>query len=311
MLTLIYSLNIQTKNDEVASKKSDAMKVHYECASCYLRQTREALDLATDDEDLKMQVTEKINKILCQDYKKGADANRLGTRIHRTIKRETGNPDPYHDLREKSDQIALQFLPQVEKILEKDNSFKTYLKAAIAGNVLDFGALGLDSDIEGLVMSTVEKDLSIDHSQELEAELRIAGNVLYLADNVGEIVFDKLLIKKLHEYSVEVTVALKEGTILNDASMKEALEVGLDEVARLITTGTDSIGVVYPDLSDDFKQEFEDADLVIAKGLGNYEGLTEMDLGDTPVFSLLNAKCQPVAKDTGADLGGNVVLKLN
>ena len=94
------------------------MKVHYECASCFLRQSREALDLATDDDDLKMQVTEKINKILCQEFRKGAISNQIGTKIHRTIKEETGNPDPYHDLREKSDEIAMQFLPQVEKILE-------------------------------------------------------------------------------------------------------------------------------------------------------------------------------------------------
>ena len=287
------------------------MKVHYECASCFLRQAREALDLATDDDDLKMQVTEKTNKILCSEFKKGAVANEIGTRIHRTIKRETGNSDPYHDLREKSDDIAMQFLPQVEKILEEDKSLKNYLKAAIAGNVLDFGALGLESDIEGLVMSTVEKDLSIDHSPQLEMELKKAKNVLYLADNVGEIVFDKLLIKKIHEYDVEVTVALKKDPILNDACIKEALDVGLDEVAHLTTTGTDSIGVIYHDLSDDFKQEFEDADLVIAKGLGNYEGLGEMDMGDKPVFCLLNAKCRPIARDIGVELGDNVVLKLN
>lgn len=287
------------------------MKVHYECASCFLRQARDALDLATEDEDLKMQITEKTNKILCSEFRKGAVANEIGTKIHRTIKRETKNPDPYYDFREKSDDIAMQFLPQVEKILEKDNSLKNYLKAAIAGNVLDFGALGLESDIEGLVMSTVEKDLSIDNSGELGVELNIAKNVLYLADNVGEIVFDKLLIKKLHEYNVEVTVALKKDPILNDACMKEALDVGLDEVARLITTGTDSIGVIYHDLSEDFKQEFQDADLVIAKGLGNYEGLSEMELGDKPVFCLLNAKCQPIARDIGVELGGNVVLKLN
>lgn len=287
------------------------MKVHYECASCFLRQAREALDLATDDEDLKMQVTEKTNQILCREFKKGAVANQIGTGIHRTIKRETANPDPYYDLREKSDEIAMQFLPQVEKILENDKSLKNYLKAAIAGNVLDFGALGLKSDIEGMVMSTVEKDLAIDHSSQLEIELKKAKNVLYLADNVGEIVFDKLLIKKLHEYGVEVTVALKEDPILNDACMKEALDVGLDEVARLITTGTDSIGVIYQDISDDFKQEFKEADLIIAKGLGNYEGLTEMDLDDKPVFCLLNAKCQPIARDIGVNLGDNVVLKLD
>lgn len=287
------------------------MKVHYECASCYLRQSREALDLATDDEDLKMQVTEKINKILCHEFRKGAVSNQIGTKIHRTIKEETGNPDPYHDLREKSDEIAMQFLPQVEKILNNDKSLKNYLKAAIAGNVLDFGALGLESDIESLVMSTVEKDLSIDHSPELEKELKKAKNVLYLADNVGEIVFDKLLIRKLHEYDVEVTVALKKYPILNDACMKEALDVGLDDVALLTTTGTDSIGIIYGDISDDFKQEFEDADLVIAKGLGNYEGLTSMELNDKPIFCLLNAKCQPIARDIGVEVGDNVVLKIN
>lgn len=287
------------------------MKVHYECASCFLRQAREALDLATDDDDLKMKVTEITNQILCQKFKRGAVSNQIGTEIHRTIKRETKNPDPYHDLREKSDQIAIQFLPRVEKLLEMDKSLKNYLKAAIAGNILDFGALGLETDIEELVMSTIEKDLAIDHTLQLEAELKKAKNVLYLADNVGEIVFDKLLIKKLDEYNVEITVALKKYPILNDACLKEALDVGLDEVARLTTTGTDSIGVIYHDLSDDFKQEFHEADLVIAKGLGNYEGLGEIDLGDQPVFCLFNAKCKPIARDIGAEVGDNVVLKLN
>lgn len=287
------------------------MKVHYECASCFLRQAREALDLATDDDDLKMKVTEKTNQILCSKFRKGAVANEIGTKIHRTIKKETGNPDPYHDFREKSDQIAMQFLPLVEKILEKDKSLNSYLKVAIAGNVLDFGALGLKTNIENLVMSTVEKDLAIDHTSKLHIELKKAKTVLYLADNVGEIVFDKLLIKKLHEYDVNVTVALKKDPILNDACIKEALDVGLDEVARLTTTGTDSIGVIYHDLSQDFKQEFQEADLIIAKGLGNYEGLGEMDLGDKPVFCLLNAKCKPIARDIGVEIGNNVVLKLN
>ena len=287
------------------------MKVHYECASCFLRQTREALDLATDDEDLKMKITEMTNQILCSKFRKGAVSNQIGTEIHRTIKRETGNPDPYNDLRGKSDEIAMQFLPRVEKILEKDKSLKNYLKVAIAGNILDFGALGLKSDIEGLVMSTVKKDLAVDNSKELEKKLKKVRTVLYLADNVGEIVFDKLLIKKLQEYDVKVTVALKEDPILNDACMQEALDVGLDEVARLITTGTDAIGVIYDDLSDSFRKEFWKTDIIIAKGLGNYEGLTEVDLKDKPVYCLLNAKCQPIARDIDVEIGGNVVLELN
>jgi len=287
------------------------MKVHYECASCFLRQAREALDLATEDIELKMEITEQINQLLCSEFRKGAVANRIGTKIHRTIKRQTGNQDPYYEQREKSDQIALQFLPQVEKILEKNGNLKNYLKASIAGNILDFGALGLNTDIEGEVMLALQKVLSIDNSYELEQQLKKAENVLYLADNVGEIVFDKLLIIKLLEYEIDVTVALKEEPILNDACMKEALQVGLDEVAHLTTIGTDSVGVIYQDLSEEFKQEFKEADLIIAKGLGNYEGLDEMQLRDKPVFCLLNAKCEPIARDIGVKKGDNVVLMLN
>ena len=287
------------------------MKVHYECAACFLRQAREAVDLATDDESLKMDVTEKVTKIVCKNFHRGAASNVIGTEIHRTIKRETGNKDPYSYQREICNEIALKFLPRVEKIVEDQNGLESYLKAAIAGNVIDFGAMGLDSDMEGILIKTMEKGFGVNNSSELENELEKAKTVLYLADNIGEIVFDKLLIKKLHEYDVEVTVALKEKPILNDACMEDALGIGLDEVAELITTGTDSVGVIYGDVSSKFKEIFDKADMVIAKGLGNYEGLGEMDLKDKPVFSLLNAKCDPVARDIGVKKGDNVVLMLN
>ena len=105
-------------------------------------------------------------------------------------------------------------------------------------------------------------------------------------------------------------VALKEKPILNDACIIDALKIGLNEVAELTSIGTDSIGVIYDDLSAEFKEIFNNSDLVIAKGLGNYEGLDEMNLKDKPVFSLLNAKCLPVARNICIELGDNVVLKL-
>jgi uncharacterized protein with ATP-grasp and redox domains len=286
------------------------MKVHYECAPCFLRQAREALDLATDDEGLKLEVTSNLTDLISQRFHPEASANEIGTDMHRTIKKETNNPDPYHQERARSNEIALKFLPRVKKILKEDSSLKNYLKAAIAGNLLDFAALGLDIDMEAMVLSAMQKELTIDKSPELEEELKKAQNVLYLADNVGEIVFDKLLIEKILKYGVKVTVALKEKPILNDACLDEALEIGLDEVAHLTTTGTDSVGVVYKDVSLEFLELFYQSDLVIAKGLGNYEGLTEMDLKNKPVFCLLNAKCPPVAREIGVEVGDNVVLKL-
>ena len=286
------------------------MKVYYECAACLLRQTREALDLATNNETLKMEVTEKVIKIVSENFHKRAVSNVIGTEVHRTIKEETGNQDPYNREREISNDIALDFLPQVEKILGEGATLKTYIKIAIAGNVIDFGALGLDIDMESLIVQTMKKDPTLDSTEELEDALISSNNVLYLADNIGEIVFDKFLIEKIKEYNVDVTVALKEKPILNDACIDDALNIGLDEVAKLTSTGTDSIGIIEEDVSAKFMELFNKSDMVIAKGLGNYEGLGEMDLKAKPVFCLLNAKCKPVSRDIGVELGDNIILKL-
>lgn len=286
------------------------MKVYYECAPCFLRQAKEALDLATDDESVKIEVMEEIVKIVGSDFYQGAVSNEIGTKIHRIIKYKTGNEDPYLLEKRKGNEIALKFLPKIKEIIKTNDVLEIYIKAAIIGNIIDFGALGVDFNIENGIIENMEKEIALNNVPELEKEIESAKNVLYLADNNGEIVFDKLLIEKLKEYDVDVTVALKENPILNDACIEDALQIGLNEVANLVSTGTDSIGIIYGDISEEFKEIFENADMVIAKGLGNYEGLTAMKLGNKPVFCLLNAKCSPIAKDIGVNPGDNVVLKL-
>ncbi|MGF7119384.1 damage-control phosphatase ARMT1 family protein [Methanobacterium oryzae] len=286
------------------------MKVYYECAPCFLRQAKEALDLATEDENLKMEVMEELVGIVYNEFRKDAVSNEVGTKIHRTIKERTKNEDPYLLEKKKGNEIALKFLPKIKKIIKEKDGLEAYVKAAIVGNIIDFGALGVNFDTEKGIIENMEKDIALNHVPELEEDLKSAKTVLYLADNNGEIVFDKLLIEKLKEYDVEVTVALKEKPILNDACVEDALQIGLDDAANLISTGTDSIGVIYGDVSEEFKEIFDESDLVISKGLGNYEGITEMKLGDKPVFCLLNAKCDPIARDIGVNLGDNVVLKL-
>lgn len=286
------------------------MKVYYQCAPCFLRQAREALDMATNDENLKLEIMEKLTRILGDDFQRDSASNKIGTRIHRTIKKETGNEDPYQIQKKKCNQIAQQFLPTIKDILKKDKSLKNYVKAAITGNIIDFGALGLEADIANLIQLNMKRDLAIDHSPQLEEELKKADKVLYLADNIGEIVFDRLLIEKIKEYNVGVTLALKKKPILNDACLSDAIEIGLNEVAELTTIGTDSIGVIYQDFSPEFREEFWKTDLIIAKGLGNYEGLDEIELGDKPVFCLLNVKCEPIARNLGAKQGDNLVIQL-
>ncbi len=286
------------------------MKVHYECAECLLRQAREAMDLATSSESLKMEITEKIIRILCSKFHKKTVPNVVGTQIHRIIKKETKNHDPYVYERKRGNEVAMKFLPTIKDLIKEEDGLENYIKAAIVGNVIDFGAFGTDFDATNKIIQSTKKGFAIDHVDKLKKELKDAESVLYLADNVGEIVFDKILIEKLKEYDVNVTVALKEEPILNDACVEDALQIGLDEVAGLISVGTDSIGIIFDEVSWEFEERFEGADLIIGKGLGNYEGLSEMEMKDKAVFCLLNAKCKPVARDIGVERGDNVVLML-
>jgi hypothetical protein len=285
------------------------MKVYYECASCFLRQAREALDLATSDESLKMDVTTDITKVLCSKFHDKAVNNIIGTEIHRLIKNRTNNNDPYQNEREICNDIAMKYLPVITEAVKTEDNLESYIKASIIGNLLDFGALGVDVNTEALINKTMHNGLAVNHVDKLESALKNAKNVLYLADNVGEIIFDKILIKKLKDYDVNITVALKEKPILNDACVEDALKIGLDEFADLKSIGTDSIGIIYPETSEEFKEIFNNADMIIAKGLGNYEGLTELE-SDKPIFCLLNAKCNPVAKNIGVNMGDNVILML-
>lgn len=237
-------------------------------------------------------------------------SNATGTRIHQYIKKETGCYDPYLNQKKEGNEIALSLMPKVREILSEDNSLETYVKIAIVGNILDFGTFHLDTDFESMIFEGLEKELKINKIDEFEEALRKYDSVLYLVDNTGEIVFDKLLLEKIKEYDVDITVAVKERPILNDACMEEALEVGLDELATLITTGSDSVGVVESMISDEFKEVLLNSPFVISKGMGNFEGLTEMNFEGQDVFVLLCTKCPAISKELGIEEGSHVLTTL-
>ncbi|WP_297979729.1 ARMT1-like domain-containing protein [uncultured Methanobrevibacter sp.] len=286
------------------------MKVYYECGSCFLRQAKEAIDLSTDDEELKFKLIQDVLAYVGENFSKDLSSNATGSRIHQYIKAETGCYDPYFNEKKVGNEIALSLMPQVREILERDNSLETYVKIAIVGNILDFGAFDLDTDIESLILEGLNKELLINRVDELEDALNKYDKVLYLVDNTGEIVFDKLLLEKIREYDVDITVAVKEKPILNDACLKEALEAGLDELADIISTGSDSVGIVESMISDEFKEILLDSPFIISKGMGNFEGLTEMDLKNQDVFLLFCTKCPAISKELGVDEGSHILTVL-
>ena len=285
------------------------MKISYECGPCFLRQAKEAMDLSTDDEILKMEMMEDIFKYVSNNFKISTNSNSTGSTIHKMIKDKTGCMDPYRREKIEANEIAMKYLPEVKKILEDDDSLENYVKIAIIGNILDFGAFTLDDDIESVIKDSLQKDLTIKDIDEFESALKHHDKVLYLVDNTGEIVFDKLLLSKIKEYDLNVTIAVKSYPILNDACMAEALEVGLDEYGELVEIGCGTVGYVDSEISQEFREIFKSHEFVISKGMGNYEGLTEIDLSGKDVFFLLCSKCNTISKDIGVNLHDMLLFK--
>lgn len=285
------------------------MKISYECGPCFLRQAREAMDLSTDDEELKMEIMEEIFKFLSDNFKLDTNSNSTGSLMHNLIKQKTGCMDPYRNEKIEGNEIALKYLPDVKKILEEDDSLENHVKIAIIGNILDFGAFTLDDDIEGVIKDALKKDLTVKDIEEFENSLRTNDKVLYLVDNTGEIVFDKLLLSKIREYGLDITIAVKSEPILNDACMAEALDAGLDEYGEIVEIGCGTVGYVDSEISDEFREIFNDHKFIISKGMGNYEGLTEIDLSDKDIYFLLCAKCNTISRDIGVNLHDMLLFK--
>lgn len=285
------------------------MKISYECGPCFLRQAREALDLSTDDEKLKMEIMGDIFNYLSQTFKEGTNSNSTGSTMHAMIKQKTGCKDPYYQEKIESNNIALKYLEDVKKILKTDDSLENYVKIAIIGNILDFGAFTLDDDIESVIKNSLEKDLTIKDIEDFENSLKTHDRVLYLVDNTGEIVFDKLLLAKIKEYGLDITIAVKSEPILNDACMAEALDAGLDEFADIVEIGAGTVGYVDSKISDEFREIFDSHKFIISKGMGNYEGLTEIDLSNKDIYFLLCAKCNTISRDIGVNLHDMLLFK--
>ena len=285
------------------------MKISYECGPCFLRQAREAMDLSTDDEMLKMEIMEEIFKFLNDNFKVGANSNSTGSAMHNLIKSKTGCNDPYYQEKIEGNEIAMKYLPDVKKILKNDDSLENYVKIAIVGNILDFGAFTLDDDIESVIKQSLQKELTIKDIEEFENSLKTHDKVLYLVDNTGEIVFDKLLLAKIKEYGLNITIAVKSEPILNDACMVEALEAGLDEFGEIVEIGCGTVGYVDSEISDEFRKIFDDHKFIISKGMGNYEGLTEIDLSSKDIYFLLCAKCNTISRDIGVNLHDMLLFK--
>ena len=285
------------------------MKISYECGACFLRQAKEAMDLSTDDENLKMELTSDIFKFLSTRFNKNTNSNKTVSYIHELIKLKTECDDPYINEKKLANEIALKYLPLAQNILKENDTLENRVKIAIVGNILDFGAFRLNDNMEIIIKEAFDKDLTVKDIVEFENSLEKHDEVLYLVDNTGEIVFDRLLLSKLKEYDINITIAVKSKPILNDACMEDAINAKLDEFGQIVEIGAGTVGYVDSEISDEFREIFNQHEFIISKGMGNYEGLTEIDLSDREVYFMLCAKCTTISKDIGVNLQDMLLLK--
>ncbi len=281
------------------------MKTYLDCVPCFIRQAIDAARMATDDIAVHERVVRETLRLSWEmDYRE--PPARMAQLTHRLVKKLTGNPDPYRKAKEQFNRAALELYPELKRRVECAASpLDAALRLAAAGNIIDLGAAShVDQE---KVWETIENSLRAPlfggTAEQFARSLARAGRILYLADNAGEIVFDKLLIELLPRE--KVTVVVRGAPAINDATMDDAQMVGLTDLVEVIDTGSDAVGIFLDSCSAEFRQRLEEADLLISKGQANYETVTELD---KPTWFLLCAKCPVVARDVGCAVG-DFVLK--
>jgi len=292
------------------------MKGQTLCLPCTVRAAYDIATKATEDENLRRRVIAETMRWLAEksDISETAPPF-LHTYVFRLAKQITGNPDPFKPLKKVSNEIALRVIPLLEREYRRrefKEAFSLAALGAICGNTIDFEVEGHQVSMENLessLLNCLKGDLTLDDTAKLMDALSKSEKVLYLLDNAGEIVFDKFFIRVIVEnYPVKVWAAVKDGPILNDATMEDARQVNLGEVAEVITTGNDHIGLKLDESSEEFLRHLREADLIIAKGQGYFESITEVEhLLSKPIVYILRAKCILVAETLGVPQNGNIV----
>jgi damage-control phosphatase, subfamily I len=285
------------------------MKTSLDCIPCFVRQALSAARRVSADPAVHERI---VREVLL--WAGGMTLNEpppvLVQRIHRRLREILGIKDPYRDAKDQQNRMAMRILPELRAEIEATLDplpLTMAVRIAIAGNVIDMGVY--DNLTESGVRESIGQALAMPFVGDrigFGKTVREAQSILYLTDNAGEIAFDRLLIEQLSP--ARVTVAVRGAPVINDATMADARAVGLHEIVEIIDNGSDAPGTLLDDCSQAFKRRFTEADLILAKGQGNFETLS-----DTPgnIIFLFMAKCPVIAAHAGVPIGTHVLTRSN
>jgi uncharacterized protein with ATP-grasp and redox domains len=266
------------------------MELIFDCLPCMLKQALEAARKTTDDVEIHDKVLcETIN--LMTNYKKYRKSPDLVREIHKIVREQTGMKDPYSDMKEKDLKAAKSIYPYLKEFMKsRDNSLYWALNIAATGNNID-AAVYDDIDVEKCIEIELEKEFSVCDIDIFKQKLQTASNILIIGDNTGETIFDKVMIESLPD--INITYGVRSEPIINDVTEKDAVASGLDQVSKIVSTGCGAPGAILEDCSDEFIDIYKKSDIIISKGQGNYEALSE-EKGN--IFFLLKAKCPMISR---------------
>jgi hypothetical protein len=259
--------------------------------------------MATGDEATQLRVLQGVSSLIA-DLPPDTMPIEVGMETHRIVRDLSGCADPYASVKRRSNDHALSLLPELRRrVAEAPDPFLAAVKLAAVGNVIDFGA-DPDFDLDRALEEGWAADLTGSDLSAFRRGVGEARDILYIGDNAGEIVFDRLLVEHLAAAGARVAFAVRGGPILNDATLEDATYVGMDQVAEVVSSGVRSPGTLLGHADSAFLDRFRRADLVLAKGQGNFEGLSDVA---GPLFFLLKVKCPVIARHLGAELGSLVL----
>ncbi|MGZ4863955.1 MAG: damage-control phosphatase ARMT1 family protein [Halobacteriota archaeon] len=278
------------------------MKLFPDCIPCLASRALYEAKLSTNDVKTQLKAEQAAVQAMCSAGFGGPIAL-LSTKVHRAVYRVLGDDDPYREVKRQANDTAVKLLPTVRSNIQTSGDpFRSAVIGAIIGNTFDFGVLGFEvatDDFEKEVEAIYRHGLDIDDTDAIKTLIK---DVVYVADNVGEILYDGLLIEQLRKLGGRVTLVVRGGYVLTDATIEDVWEFGLDKVAdRVLTTGSNAIGIKLDEIPAELIEILSRASLIIAKGMANYETLSEYPF--RPVAYLMRVKCAPVAESVGAHVG--------
>lgn len=278
------------------------MKVGSRCGYCLLHRGYKMINLSTDDEETRRQAMTGLLQLMGNDYNSEAVPSVIGAERGRVIARMTGCKDPYREMKKEANQQALELLPGLKKLVEdapENERFRVACLISSLGNVIDYDVPGNNSDLDD-ALEFLDDGFYMDDTDEFKAMIKPGSDLLFFTDNAGEIVLDTLVVEELKRLGAHVTVAVKGGPSLNDALLDDAEMAGMMKIAdEVITTGTDAIGIRLDESPQSFIDRYQNADLIVAKGMANWETLTETPAPCSLMY-IFRTKCEPVARAVGA-----------